>query len=186
MNYLRHERDEDVQALVNAVAHATAEIMKPLFMRNGLTELGADFETSVAEAVCALLKGAGGTDFRRLMMGKKLPQLLIDDAFFGHPAAGDSEYLVVTAKDVSTGEFAASVGGSRGWFVLQPGAREFTALDDATVAYKDFGEAVQAVLQFLRQQGVDLEEAKRLGLRVMPVAHVPAYKGGFVLATGRR
>lgn len=166
---------EEVVERAAALACVALDEFFPGAEKGGIT---SNFQGALVRALKQMLEGKGSA---------YLPQLVVDDRFFGNPCASGSAYLIVrTMRDNCAWNEAAQRFGMDvvQALDLEFGHSGFRPLSQVSDAYTSFEAAAADALRYLQANGYTLAEARELALEVRAVEFDKASTtdSGYVLA----
>lgn len=172
---LRHVNDTDVTQKIQEAAQAACGKLDELFPGCDNGGVTTNFQGLLVEVLTHMLAGRSLLDSKRGHF-TQLPELVIDDAFFGSPMIRGDMFLVTKKAD------CPERGEGKGDLVaLDPDSGDFRPLSAIGDAHTSFEAAAKFALTYLRMFGHGPEQARKLGLKVQPVEFDKARGTGFVL-----
>lgn len=186
MTALRTSEDQDVVETIEEAARTACNILDSKFPgceKNGIT---SNFQGLLVEVLTHMLKGRSVLDERRGHY-TRLPTLIIDDSFFGTPCIRGEAFLVTKDGLEQWGAIGSGSDGGckflgRELLALNPDSNRFRPMPQIGDAWTSFEAAAKAALQFLRDEGLSLEEATALGLNIQAVVPDQSRETGYILA----
>lgn len=160
---------ENSPAVQKAISDATEQACRALDTQfpgwdaGGIT---SNFQGVLAETITHMLKGRSLVDgFRGHAV--LLPRLIVDNSFFGSQLLRGDMFLIRKPAEKVYGEPPQVL-------VLEPDASSFRPISAAGDAFTSFDAAAEYAMKYIAGQGLTLEQAKELGLEVVPVIYDPA------------
>ena len=173
MTTLRHIGDQAVCEAVSDAVSSACKTLDLLFPGRDAGGITSNFQGLLEEVVLHMLRGQSVLDGRRGHT-VSLPQLVIDDSFFGNPLAKGDLFVAVKGERVGTDAVLA----------LNPDSNGFKALYELGDAWTSFGHAALAAKGYLERNDYSLEAAQELGLRVVPVTMIENAECGYQVVDG--
>lgn len=168
MTTVKHEAVSGVVDAIEDAAQAACRVLDshfPGFEQCGIT---SNFQGLLMDVIGHMLKGRSVLDGKR-GHATQLPQLVIDNSFFGDPIVRGEMFLVTKVGD--DGRVVA----------LSPDSLVFRSLDRIGDAWTSFDAAAAFALNYLRAEGISIAEAAELGLTVQSVQFDGDRERGFVI-----
>lgn len=172
MTKLLHADNADVQAQIEQAASQACKTLDTLFPGNDNGGITSNFQGLLVEALTHMLKGHSLLDAKRGHF-TELPQLIVDETFFGNPLTRGDAFLVVQAWDAAKPET----------IVLDPDSNLFMPISKAGDAFTSFDAAAKQAFDYCVREGLDVEQATELGLQVRAVAVNQASQTGYILVS---
>lgn len=172
MTVLRHIEDHAVCKGVSQAVAAACECLDVLFPGRDARGITSNFQGLLEEVVLQMLLGRSVLDSRRGHT-VALPQLVIDDGFFGRPL--DRGELFLACKP--------SAPGSHKVLALDPDGEDFKALDGIGDAWTSYEAAARAARRYFVRKELTLEQAHVLELQVRAVEMIANAERGYALST---
>lgn len=172
MSELRHVADQDVSQVVADAVAAACEKLDAVFPGRDAGGITSNFQGLLEQVVQQMLIGRSQLDAAR-GYSVHLPQLLIDDAFFGSPLLRGSFFLPVRIETAVEPIEA-----------LDPDGGGFKRIDLVADAWTSYERAARAALEYLRAMGSSIEEAKAMKLSIVAVWPAPGKERGYVVSPG--
>lgn len=172
MSELRHVADQDVSQVVAEAVAAACEKLDAFFPGRDAGGITSNFQGLLEQVVQQMLIGRSQLDGAR-GYSVHLPQLLIDDAFFGSPLLRGSLFLPVRIYSAVEPIEA-----------LDPDGGGFKRIDLVADAWTSYELAARAAFKYLREMGMSIEEAQAMQVCVVAVQPAPGKERGYVVSPG--
>jgi hypothetical protein len=179
MTTLRYHQAADILETVENAARAACESLDAAFPGHDKGGITSNFHGLLVEVLTHMLKGRSVLDGQRGHY-TKLPELVVDNSFFGNPLIRGDAFLVTKDGEQMWerhGDSYKCVG--REILVLQPHCTGFRKISVADDAWTSFEAAAEAAMTYLRSEGFSIEQARALDLQVQAVVADPTKDRGY-------
>lgn len=184
MSDIRSENDDEVIEKVREATSAACGVLDSLFpgaddkANPGVT---SNFAGLLEAAIMEMLKGRSILDDVR-GHSTHLPQLVVDQSFFGYPQGSHDAYLIVMyGRDPERKEL-----NGEGLLALCPDSDRLAALDLVSDAFTSVEAAAIHAANWLKEEGISIERAREMKLLCKPVGFTESTSGYFVLDPSAR
>jgi hypothetical protein len=185
MTALLNDHDAEVVDTIEDAARAACKVLDEVFPGHERAGITSNFQGLLVEVLAHMLKGRSVLDGRRGAY-VALPQLIIDETFFGAAfTKGDTFLVTKDGAEIWGAVGSAPDGGcayqGRDVLALCPDSNRFRPIAEIGDAWTSVEAACAAALAYLRGQGSSLEEAREYRLKVQPVVADRSRERGYVL-----
>lgn len=172
------DRDEEVVTAVDEAVGAALERLDELFPGGDKAGITSNFQGLLSDVVMQMLTNRLDT---KSVAGHcvKLRRLVLDDAFFGRLPVGSGDAFLIRIGNPEVFGVRLDEGVCQ-LQVLSPDSRRIKSISKAQDAWSNEAAAVQAAIQFLKDEGVDIPTAESAQMTLIPVR--PDDRWGWVVA----